>query len=150
MRQPVKYDFGKYRRFGIIYPGEKKYHLGHDYNVHLGEEVFSIANGQIVDIREARGFGGWNPQKKGWYIWIDHGKVCALYGHCKPFSVRIGDSIKEGRLIGHVHDYIRDGFHLSHLHFGVWDGLNFPHSNLGYDTNFKQWINPIKYIKDNQ
>ena len=132
---PVKYDLGKYRRFGIIYAGEKKYHCGHDFNVHLGEEVFSIANGRVLEIKEAQGFGGWNPQKRGWLIWIQHGDICALYGHCKPFHIKIGDSVKEDQLIGHVHDYIRNRFHLPHLHFGIWNNIIHPIHNLGYDID---------------
>ena len=148
MKLPVKYDLGKYRQFGKIYQGENKYHLGHDFNVHLGEEVFSIADGQVLEIREASGFGGWSPTRKGWYIWIQHGIICALYGHCKPFQIKIGDNIKEGQLIGHIHDYIRDRFSLPHLHFGIWNGLNYPSYNLGYDKSLKQWIDPKKYIRD--
>lgn len=150
MRLPVNYDLGGYRQFNRIYSGEKKYHLGVDYNIHLGEEVFSIANGQVLEIKEARGFGGYNPKRNGWLIWIQHGNVCALYGHVKPFHIRIGDEVKEGQLIGHVHDYIRDGFHLPHLHFGIWQGTNYPSANLGYDTSLRQWIDPKKYIENNK
>jgi len=146
MREPVDYDLGKYRRFGIIYPGENKYHLGKDYNVHLGEEVFAITGGVVKEIREAGSFGGWNPKRKGWYIWIQHSEVCALYGHVKPFQISVGDVIPEGQLIGHVHDYIRDRFSLPHLHFGIWQGTDYPSSNLGYDTSLRKWINPQNYI----
>lgn len=147
---PVKQDKGGYRRFGKVYSGEQKYHLGHDFNVPIGEEVFAITNGIVKEIREARGFGGWNPQRKGWLIWIEHGNICALYGHCKPFKLRIGESVKERQLIGHIHDYIRDKFSLPHLHFGIWSGTNYPMSNLGYDISLKQWVNPKKYIKENK
>lgn len=146
MTNPVKYDKGGYRRFGNIYTGENKYHLGKDYNVDLNCEVYSIQDGIIKDIKEASGFGGWNPSRKGFYIWIQHNNICALYGHVKPFSIKIGDIVKEGRLIGHVHDYIRNNFHLPHLHFGIWDGLNSPSSNLGYGKDLKQWIDPAIYL----
>jgi|WetSurMetagenome_2_1015567.scaffolds.fasta_scaffold312905_2 murein DD-endopeptidase MepM/ murein hydrolase activator NlpD len=145
---PVKYDLGGYRQFGKIYE-DNLYHLGHDFKVDIGIEVMAIAKGQILDIREANGFGGWNPQRRGFYIWIQHNNICALYGHVKSFNIKIGDLIKEGQVIGNVHDYIRDNFHLPHLHFGVWQGLNQPNKNLGYDKDLKQWIDPKKFIREN-
>lgn len=148
MVEPVKYDLGKYRRFGIIYSGEKKYHCGHDYNVHLGEEVFACAKGKVLEVREASGFGGYNPNRKGWLIWIQHGSICILYGHVKPFNIKINENVKEGQLIGHVHDYIRDGFHLPHVHAGLWEGLDYPNYNLGYDISLKKWKDIKKYIKN--
>ena len=146
MINPVKYDLGGYRKFGII--SDKKYHLGHDYKVEIGINVIAIAEGIIKDIREANGFGGWNPSKKGWYIWIQHGNICALYGHVKPLNIKIGDPVREGQIIGNVHDYIRNNFHLPHLHLGIWDGINYPSNNLGYDKSLKQWINPKKFIQE--
>lgn len=143
---PVKYDLKGYRKFGRVYSGEKKIHLGHDFNVHLGEETFSIDNGIVKEIQWSNGFGGWDPSLKGWFLWIEHGNVCALYGHCKPFNLSIGNYVKKGQLIGHIHDYIRSRQHLPHLHFGLWNGTDYPMSNLGYDINIKKWIDPKKYI----
>lgn len=147
MKSPVFLDKGGYRKFGGIYE-DKKIHLGYDYNVNEGSEVFAIANGKVLKIKEASGFGGWNPPLKGWYIWIQHDKICALYGHVKPFEIKEDDIVKEGQIIGFVHDYIRNKFHIPHLHFGIWNGLDYPIKNLGYDLTIKKFINPISYIKN--
>jgi murein DD-endopeptidase MepM/ murein hydrolase activator NlpD len=146
MTDPVNIDLGKYRKFGFKLGNN--FHCGHDYNCPLWTEVKSIQDGVVCFVGQKSGFGGWKPSKKGGVVCIKHGNIIAIYGHVKyDRSLRTGQSVKEGQVIGLVSDYVSNGISLPHLHFCIYDGKSIPSTRWGYVPKLNDWIPPLLYLK---
>jgi murein DD-endopeptidase MepM/ murein hydrolase activator NlpD len=148
MIKPVKFN-GYYRKFGE--KAENSIHLGTDFKANINDDIYSIANGIVIESREIMGFGGLNPAILGGAVFILYGDIVALYGHINR-EVNIGDKIKEGQVIGNIRDFtnkdMKNGFyHAPHLHFGIWNGDKMPIKPYGYSSNIGLWIDPVIYLK---
>jgi murein DD-endopeptidase MepM/ murein hydrolase activator NlpD len=88
----------------------KKMHLGIDLKAERGTEIMATSDGII---REAKHNGGY-----GNCIIIDHDKVYStLYSHLSEYTVKKGDKVKKGDVIGFVGS---TGLSTSpHLHYEV-------------------------------
>lgn len=74
----------------------RKFHWGMDFSAPKGTPIYATGNGKIEKVtRSKRGFGN--------YVKIDHGfGYKTLYGHMDKYTVRKGQSVKRGDLIGYV------------------------------------------------
>ena len=96
------------------HPILKRYraHLGIDYAAPVGRKIFSTANGKIIYKGRKGGYGK--------TIMVRHkGGYKSLYAHMSRYGhVRVGQTIKQGRLIGYVGSTGRSTG--PHLHFGLY------------------------------
>lgn len=90
------------------------FHYGIDINAKAGIDVFATAGGNVINASWENG-DNWDY---GRLIVIDHGDGCqSLYSHLNDFTVKIGDIVKKGQIIGHVGSSgISTG---AHLHFEI-------------------------------
>ena len=111
---PITSGFGK--RLAPV-PGASEYHNGWDIGVSVGTPVSTIADGKVIAVGPARGYGNW--------VAIDHGiingiKVTSEYGHISSWNVSYGQTVKQGQVIAksgnagtssgpHLHITIREG-----------------------------------------
>jgi murein DD-endopeptidase MepM/ murein hydrolase activator NlpD len=73
-----------------------KFHSGMDFTAPTGTEVYSTGNGVISTVKSAR-------RELGNHIIIDHGfGYQTVYAHLDKFSVRVGQKVKRGDVIGYV------------------------------------------------
>lgn len=152
-------DFNKYNS------DFNSYHLGEDWNGEgggnsdLGDPVFAIANGIVVDVDED-GLGGF-----GRYVVIRHDlptaevinghtvrSVYSLYAHLDDSSfVNEGDNVGIGMQIGTVGNTGATGG-IAHLHFEITLDPKLPTSDNGYNLNgaSSYWVDPTDFIYNHQ
>ena len=102
--------------------GASTYHKGIDIDGYTGDEIVAALSGTVVIARYSVSSGN--------YITIDHGNgVKTSYLHCSKLLVSVGDTVKQGEVIGLVGSTgISTG---PHLHFSlILDGTNV--DPLGY------------------
>lgn len=115
-------------RFGQQESFRSHGHSGIDFKMEIGEPIRSIKNG-IVTIKD---FGNVNAGKTVLVKW-DDGQT-AIYGHLNDFTVKSGQYVHSGDVLGHAGN---TGFSTgSHLHFGLKENGHF--------------IDPSEYIADIQ
>lgn len=110
-------------RFGYRadpFTGRSKMHQGVDYRARMGTPVYAIANGVVT---EARYHGGWGNN-----VQIKHPSgVESQYAHLSSMSVRAGQRVVRGQVIGRVGSTGRSTG--AHLHFGLISGGRFINPN---------------------
>ena len=111
---------------------KREFHQGLDIKTQSGVPVIAAATGSVVKI----GTSGY----LGKTIEIDHEgeKFKTLYAHLKGYAegLKVGEKVTRGQIIGYVGNTGRSTG--AHLHYGV------------YDMPKERWVNPIKYILDQQ
>ena len=111
---PITSGYGK--RVSPV-PGASTYHNGWDIGVPIGTPVNTIADGKVIAVGPAKGYGNW--------VVIDHGiingtRVTSEYGHLSSWNVLNGQTVKQGQVIAksgntgyssgpHLHITIREG-----------------------------------------
>ncbi len=97
-----------YRRDPIS--GHSKFHEGIDITAAKGTPVLATADGKVATAERKAGYGN--------YIEIDHGyNYSSRYAHLSELTVKQGDMVKRGQIIGRVGSSgISTG---SHLHYEV-------------------------------
>lgn len=117
------------------------HHTGIDYGVPMGTPVYSAAAGRVVRVTNGGAYG----QR----IEIEHGgKVWTLYAHLSASSVRVGDTVQAGQVIGKSGNSGNSSG--PHLHFEVRQGAN----KYGNTVNPMKFLDgsttPSAYIEDGQ
>ncbi len=106
-------SFGK--RLDPFY-GRWANHQGVDYRAHYGTPVYAVANGTVGS---AGYHGGWGNE-----ILIKHPSgLNTQYAHLASLSVRQGQSVRKGQIIGRVGSTGRSTG--AHLHFGLLKGKSY-------------------------
>lgn len=111
---PITSGYGK--RVSPV-PGASTYHNGWDIGVPIGTPVNTIADGKVIAVGPATGYGKW--------VVVDHGvinetRVTSEYGHLSSWNVSYGQTVKQGQVIAksgntgyssgpHLHITIREG-----------------------------------------
>lgn len=111
---PITSGYGK--RVSPV-PGASTYHNGWDIGVPIGTPVNTIADGKVIAVGPATGYGKW--------VVVDHGvingtRVTSEYGHLSSWNVSYGQIVKQGQVIAksgntgyssgpHLHITIREG-----------------------------------------
>jgi murein DD-endopeptidase MepM/ murein hydrolase activator NlpD len=74
----------------------RKMHTGMDFSAERGTEIYATGAGKVIHVEKSRrGYGN--------HVIIDHGYgYQTLYAHMSKFSVRRGEKIKRGQVIGYV------------------------------------------------
>jgi murein DD-endopeptidase MepM/ murein hydrolase activator NlpD len=86
-------------------------HAGIDLAGPVGTPIYATADGIVTE-------AGYNSGGYGNLIKLDHGRgIETRYGHLSAFSVRLGDRVKRGQLIGRMGSTGRSTG--SHLHYEV-------------------------------
>jgi murein DD-endopeptidase MepM/ murein hydrolase activator NlpD len=137
-------------------PSDTMIHLGLDIQVKADTQVASLTNGTILDILEdSAKFNGWgtkiivetslrqNNKTKKYYV---------LYGHLYKPSVKIGQEVKQGELLGLIAPPEYNGGWFEHLHLQVMDeSLNVPIREVdGYEfkkNSITGVINPFEFYE---
>ena len=103
------------RRLDPFY-GNWANHQGVDYRAHYGTPVYAVANGKVTDAGYS---GGWGNE-----IRIKHPSgLTTQYAHLSSMSVRKGQTLKKGQIIGRVGSTGRSTG--AHLHFGLIKGKKY-------------------------
>lgn len=90
----------------------RKLHTGLDFSAPVGTPIYATGDGTITVARSRNGSG------YGRYVQIDHGfGYETLYGHMSRVSVRRGQQVKRGDIIGYVGNSGRST--APHLHYEV-------------------------------
>lgn len=85
-------------------------HQGVDYRGRTGTPVYAVANGTVTSARYNGGYGN--------EVRVKHASgMITLYAHLASMSVRNGQAVKRGQIIGRVGSTGRSTG--SHLHFGL-------------------------------
>ena len=113
----------------------KKFHAGMDFSAKTGTPIFATGDGTIAKVkRSTRGYGN--------HVVIDHGfGYKTLYAHMSRYSVKKGQKIKRGDIIGYVGS---TGTSVApHLHYEVHkDGKKINPINFYYND-----LSPEQYEK---
>jgi len=101
-----------------------KMHWGMDFSAPIGTEIYATGDGVVKEANRT------NIRGYGRYISIDHGfGYETLYAHCSKVSVRVGQKVKRGEVIGlvgnsgtssspHLHyEVIKDGQKINPINF---------------------------------
>jgi hypothetical protein len=130
-------------------PGIDGYHLAQDFKRAIGEPVFAIADGEVVQSRTD--VGGYGPGGSSGgallarFRIIDGSYFMALYGHLE--NPHTTGPVKAGEILGYCNNYIPP-----HLHFGIHPGYDFPVGQnpwQGYTRDLNNtygWTDPIQYL----
>lgn len=94
---------------------DKRFHHGVDLRAAMKTEIYAIADGKIISVKNDSGYG--------LSIKVDHGGgVVSFYAHLSAWKVNLGDTVAAGQVIA-----LSGSTGLStgpHLHFGVYvDGI---------------------------
>ena len=111
---------------------QREFHQGLDIKTQSGVPVTAAAAGTVVVIKQNGYFG------KTIEIVHETLQLKTLYAHLQGYAdgLRVGDEVTRGQLIGYVGNTGRSTG--PHLHYGI------------HDMQKEQWVNPIKYILDQQ
>ena len=100
-----------------MWKGSNNKHTGQDYAAPIGTDVQVVADGTIIDEGLSADYGI--------YVQVDHGGgYQTIYGHLSKKLVKVGDSVKKGKVIGKVGS--TGNVTGPHLHFEVRKGKNNP------------------------
>jgi murein DD-endopeptidase MepM/ murein hydrolase activator NlpD len=106
----------KFGRRADPFSGRGANHQGVDYRARGGTPVYAVANGVVT---EARYHGGWGNN-----VQIKHSSgMESQYAHLSSMSVRKGQRVVKGQVIGRVGSTGRSTG--AHLHFGLISGGKF-------------------------
>ena len=130
-----KYSYWYSSGFGWrIHPltQKREFHQGLDIKTRSGVPIIAAADGTVVKV-ERDGYLGKTVE-------IDHegNQFKTLYAHLKDYAegLEVEQKVTRGQIIGYVGNTGRSTG--AHLHYGV------------YDTAQEKWVNPIRYVLDQQ
>jgi murein DD-endopeptidase MepM/ murein hydrolase activator NlpD len=129
----------------------KNNHLGEDWNGNgggdsdLGDPIYSIANGYVVDAKNHKGSWG-NVIRIIHYI-SENNQIESLYAHCNAINVKKGDYVSKGDKIGTIGNNNKQ--YWAHLHLELRSEVGLPIGG-GYSSDTKGYLNPTAYIKNNR
>jgi len=121
----------------------RKLHTGMDFSAKTGTPIYATGDGKISKVRKSRrGYGN--------HVIIDHGYgYKTLYAHMKKYSVRKGQKVKRGEIIGYVGS---TGTSVApHLHYEVHkDGRKINPVNFYFnDLNAEEYENMLEISSQN-
>ena len=123
---PLAYSTGVTCAYGPrVHPinGNKSFHYAVDLAAGMNTEIYATKSGTVT--------GATYGEANGYYVTINHGDgYSSIYAHMTNYVVSVGDSVKQGQLIGYVGT---TGWSTGpHLHFEIlYNGSN---------------VNPMNYI----
>lgn len=111
---PLAYSTGVTCAYGPrVHPinGNKSFHYGVDLAAGMNTEIYATKSGTVT--------GATYGEANGYYVTINHGDgYSSIYAHMTNYVVSVGDSVKQGQLIGYVGT---TGWSTGpHLHFEIY------------------------------
>lgn len=140
------------KRYYNAQPFGENMHLGDDWNgvgggnSDLGDPVYSIAHGLVVEAEEH--YGGWGKVIRVVHLLnLDSAgqQVESLYAHLDSMMVNKGDLIQRGQQIGTIGN--ADGAYWAHLHLEIRSEVGLPLGG-GYSENTKGYLDPTLFIEE--
>lgn len=130
--------------------GAEHFHWALDWDCQIGDPIVAPARGQVVEPHSGNLMS--RLTEFGTHVWIKHGSVYAVYAHLSEASVRPGQIVKKGQVIGlcgntgnvdpaPTPDDPEAG---SHVHVGV--STKHPDDFVRYYETAPGWTNPHKYF----
>jgi len=108
-----------------------KGHNGIDYGLPNDTPLYAPHDGKIIEAR-------YDKPGYGWYLKIENNKEGSVLAHMRKFVVKVGDTVKQGQLIGYSNN---SGWSTGpHLHWGYY--LKPRNRNNGYNG----YINQQSYL----
>jgi murein DD-endopeptidase MepM/ murein hydrolase activator NlpD len=126
-------------------------HLGEDWNGNgggnsdLGAPIYSTAHGLVVFARDVR--LGWGNVIIVRHVLYEKGRlvtVDSLYGHLDRISVREGQQVLRGQLIGTMGS--NRGMYPAHLHFEIHKNIKMGITRTGYKHDYTNYFSPTDFI----
>jgi Peptidase family M23 len=120
---------GAYRRRNSDYRAGQGIHFGMDFSAPCGTPVVAIGDGVVAEVDGSHGSPPHN-------LVINHaGNLSSLYGHLRQRpTLRVGQSVKRGQVIGVSGDSQFTCVSAPHLHLEI------------RDTSHRRFFNPVGYI----
>lgn len=143
LKHPPLDTYKKTSSYGPRYiNGSSGFHYGIDISAWIGQQVFSVQDGIVRLVsNDADGYGI--------YVVVEHVDFgfCTLYSHLLESTVRAGDYVFAGSVIGKA-DNTGNSFG-SHLHFEVISAKYLVAFSKGYTQRVQTFnVNPEKYLDD--
>ena len=126
-------------------------HLGEDWNgikggdSDLGDPVYAVAHGLVLFARDVH--LGWGNVIVIRHIYFEKGElktVDSLYGHCDRITVREGQQVLRGQLVGTIGT--AHGIYPAHLHFEIHKNLEMGVTRTGFRHDFTNYYSPTDFI----
>ncbi len=120
---------GAYRQRNTAYRAGQGIHFGLDFSARCGTPVVAIGDGVVTEVDGPHGSPPHN-------LVLDHGNgLSSLYGHLLERStLRVGDRVQRGQVVGKVGDSQFSCTAAPHLHLEI------------RDSSHQRFFNPIPYI----
>lgn len=140
-----------YRKARGFYPNG---HLGEDWNgngggnTDRGDPIYSIAHGVVVYSDDFK--MGWGNvviirhayrEKNGQIAYVD-----SLYGHLDRRSVKLGDRVIRGQMVGTMGCGPRD-MYMAHLHFEIRKNLAVGMNRSDFKRDYSVYHSPTSFIE---
>ncbi len=126
---------------------KSQYHNGMDFGVPVGTMIIAAYDGVVVSVANQDAYC--KKGAYGKYVAIKHSGIglATLYAHLSLYTVKEGDQVKKGQLIGYSGN---TGYSTGpHLHFGVYDLSTFRiagSKSCGPEMPFGGDLNPRNYL----
>lgn len=152
-------DVSPYAELYLIGTPREAYHTGADLNFgrsgndDLGMPVYSVASGVVIYQAELRPWGNLTIIKHDPLKTANGQVVYSRYGHMQNVTIKVGDRVRRGQLIGEIGT--GGGRYIAHLHFdictttvlerspGDWPGMDRPRL-------IRNYADPLQYIRANR
>jgi len=126
-----------------------KTHTGVDFRAPLGTPIFAAYDGKITTVdNNDQGTSRWRRYQYGLHIVIEHeNNLSTLYAHLSKTTVKKGDIVKQGDLIGYSGN---TGYSTAaHLHFSVYWAPSVQYKKIAPAAGLVPigvTINPMDYL----
>ena len=117
-----------------------KGHNGVDFLCNDGEPIYASHSGKVTKIYDK----GNSNKTKGFGVYITHKDgYTTVYWHLLDCSVKLGDEVKDGQLIGHA-DNSGEYTTGTHLHWGLYP------KDRDWNNGFHGAIDPLPFINNSK
>lgn len=91
-RQPFKGTYPITQRYGE--KDTSDFHTGIDYGCPMGTPILASAEGRVV-------YAAWDRTGYGNFVIVQHTACATCYAHLSDISVKVGQTVHQGELLGH-------------------------------------------------
>ena len=131
-------------------------HVGEDWNgkgggnTDLGDPVYSIGDGIVVQSRDVR--RGWGNVIIIRHVFMDKNSTIklmdSLYAHLDSRNVVLNQIVKRGQRIGAIGN--NRGMYLAHLHFETRKNLSIGMHRSSFAKTYSNYYSPTSFIRSHQ
>lgn len=143
--RPFGFKDGYYTQFGFL--GHEGCDFVPNSSIQSGANVYSVCDGEVVrDTDDISQDPNWGAYGKKVIIWNKEKKIAFWYCHLQSNSVKIGQLVKEGDLIGKMGNTTstKEVFG-AHLHLDMCN-TDDQGSRINQDNGYKGFIDPLPFV----